>query len=117
MREIKFRCWDIINQKMMFPEAHLVFTVETKAFDKNILIIEQPEYLKLMQFTGLLDKKGKEIYESDLLSNGDSIMEVVWNQGSWTLNGLENLITERVDHTKFLEVIGNIYETRTESGV
>ena len=61
MREIKFRVWDIINKRILnYGEImHLpmweVFpgTPEQRAFN-------------VMQYTGLKDKHGKEIYEGDL---------------------------------------------------
>ncbi len=52
MREIKFRAWDS-DEKYMQPYKGFVHKV--------------PNGYVLMQYTGLLDKSGKEIYEGDVV--------------------------------------------------
>jgi len=75
MREIKFRAWDNVN-KIMFPNVfdHPDFLLED--------MMEQPKIFFIMQYTGLKDKNGKEVYEGDIIKNewvncnGDDIGQI-----------------------------------------
>jgi uncharacterized phage protein (TIGR01671 family) len=60
MREIKFRAWIPHEHRMTYGDIT----------DYGIIDIGKSEGT-LMQFTGLLDKNGKEIYEGDILTMGD----------------------------------------------
>ena len=64
-REIKFRGWD---GKIMFDVSQITFNDGTWDLSKGrgVSILFQPS-ITLMQFTGLHDKNGKEIYEGDVV--------------------------------------------------
>lgn len=59
MREIKFRAWLIGIEKMMYE-------IE-KDDDLADIIADNGKRYVLMQYTGLKDKNGKEIYEGDIV--------------------------------------------------
>ena len=113
MREIKFRVWLPKEKMMQDGDFHIGPTgvyygwnpEEDEYNDKKIEPI-------LMQFTGLLDKNGKEIYSGDLLrhNEGSKSYEVMWNgYGFWELDGSCLGMVMR-DNPNGLEIVGNIYE-------
>lgn len=66
MRTIKFRAWDEAQQKMVPWEEWNNLTYYWKFFNGSES--SEDADLTFMQFTGLLDKNGKEIYEGDIIT-------------------------------------------------
>lgn len=102
-REIKFRAWDATSKKMWWPDA-------IAADGRNIALVNEfgvhttdTQHDILMQFTGLHDKDGKEIYEGDIVRHAHGDFEVSWLNVGWT----PFMSWHSGDQ---YEVIGNIYE-------
>lgn len=68
MREIKFKMWDKLNKKMFDPSP--LNLIEKVYFVRK-------DDLILLQYAGLKDKQGKEIYEGDILEFDDGFKGVV----------------------------------------
>jgi len=105
MRKIKFRLWD--NKKMQDS-----FELDNE-FDCISGFIGDGE---LMQFTGLLDKNGKEIFENDIVKvSNDSFMEIgkiIFSEDSGRFGWLssDGYFYGLQTNDECNEVIGNIHE-------
>ena len=133
MKEIKFRVWDKETNKMYFQlnesPCFGLFEGDRAASIEDVFFYEKQRF-ELMQYAGLKDKNGKEIYDGDVVKNSrcgsNRLMHVKWTDAieevsisgcEWTRQNpgfvFENIskgMTYVFIANKDLEVIGNIYE-------
>ena len=137
MREIKFRAWDSLNKTFFVPiyEAYLgrlhdiSISMSGQVIERTIrecADIRNSDRFIIMQYTGLKDKNGKEIYEGDVLNveykdcNDNTLFDtykVEYIAPSFKMiavnseifkSGSEVFIPGKIN--EIAEIIGNIYE-------
>ena len=132
MREFKFRVWSEEDNKMFYnediwfinPHDKLV-RIENDEYNFIGGYAKEDEDLVLMQYTGIKDMYGKEIYEGDILEDkyGNVISKIAYNKGVFSVIEKHNRITDPIDYfatrkcvngayIKNMIVIGNIYENK-----
>lgn len=127
MRDIKFRAWDKTRNNFTWGNSNLILTLgglKMWQFAMNAPEpVNQDDFI-LMQFTGLKDKDGKEIYEGDIvryansMESGTGVIEPFFETANlhcrWYKQKTSSpSIFTSIDYLgcpQELEVIGNIYE-------
>ena len=137
MREIKFKVWNRISKVMGYVHSIDFAEEEVKVRVDNPSITQETglsfdfrywnfDAIELMQFTGLYDKNGVEIYEGDLVKIPNDYelygqfageaREIFYNEGGfrlkpkWNKNYKGNYLESGIDY----EVIGNVHEERSK---
>ncbi len=116
MRDIKFRAWDKKTRQFVIHPDSLGggkdYDISEIAYWNSVI-----DRVELMQYTGLKDKNGMEIYESDILEYIDEYIQedlisylkgiVTYTDGGFQIDN-KGLVAE----WGTVKVIGNIYENK-----
>lgn len=107
MKNNKFRVWDV-NFEDMFDADNIILDQNDSLSNQ----INDCDKYKFMQFTGLLDKNGKEVYEKDILrvkmgndwQTKYNLVKNLWDLHLWINDG------DNYYRVNEFEVVGSFYQ-------
>lgn len=126
-REIKYRAWLKEENKMVnvetidFTDRSIQYLEKNEIIDAYLLRRMIFDDVELMQYTGIKDKNGKEIYEGDILKykflydrrlKHVTLVKFVETEASFGIKDAygNEIPLFRITANNYFEVIGNIYE-------
>ena len=124
-REIKFRAWDNENKYMITSKQGIFtalrnsmnITVQDNGYYNNgDLLKPNKEKYTLMQYTGIKDKNGVEIYEGDKVmfdyewTKPDEIGVITWNKDTASFQIKGHIPSSSMKHLDRMKVIGNVWD-------
>lgn len=122
-RELKFRIWSGIKRDWLnscvigdngIPLLLYVEVTDDKNIHNRVYTIENLNPV-IQQYTGLLDKKDKEIYEGDIVQfNDDFISEIIWceEDAAFQVKRIDKPGGAFLNQNYILnfQIVGNIFE-------
>lgn len=117
MKEIKFKAWDKTTNQMLYRFD----LMNTEQFGASVFNLPQSDCnVELMQYTGLKDKNGKEIYQKDILGGIWEMSYIDWcndckqnqilNCSNECMACAGDVHWNEICEDKDLEVTGNVYQ-------
>jgi hypothetical protein len=110
MKQIKFRAWEKYLQE--------IIPVHNIDFDRKMINTDSAwrtfDEIELIQWTGVVDVNGKEIFEADIVKDNIEIGFVEFLDGAYRVNYRDGICKWFIDYLdsekRTLEVIGNVFE-------
>ena len=127
MKELKFKAWDIREKRMHVIDRLGLHGFSHDFYSRDAVVCDvrqnDKERYIILQFTGLNDKNGEEMYDGDIIKCTDGADEidiydsdtglgvVEWNNeySFWSISKIENGLGD-ILHKGYVEIVGNIYE-------
>lgn len=117
MREIKFRAWDKRYNEMIY-DAHKTYDYgcfcEGSIYSQSFSDILEEVDCEVMQYTGIKDKNGKEIYEGDIVymrcDGLSGFGKVIFEKGCFWIEDKKRKRTYPLYNEAEYRIDGNIYE-------
>lgn len=120
MKELKIKAWLKKEKKMVsiigidFNYEYIRYTEDGNLFNENYKTAEFKN-IELLQFTGLKDNGGQELYEADVIKFNDGIDDIYGlisyddEDGTYRVS-YENITEHLSDLEGDFEIVGNIFE-------
>jgi uncharacterized phage protein (TIGR01671 family) len=113
----KFRAWDTKVNKMFYSDDCFFSFITGNLIERDGENGSDQDSQIVMQYIGVKDSTGKEIYEGDIvaLKDNDNIkFKIVWDFNACAYftayNDKELMYYSDMDLSRYMKVIGNIYE-------